>query len=46
MDRGRKKIRVIYSSTNEKKLKDVISALISVHEQKFDEDEERKAGNQ
>lgn len=32
MKRGRKKIKVIYSSTNEKELKDVISALISIHQ--------------
>ena len=32
MVRGKKNIKVIYTSTNEKELKDVISALISVHQ--------------
>ena len=32
MSCGKKKIKVIYSSTNEKDLKDSILALIKVHE--------------
>lgn len=32
MKQGRKKIKVICSSTNEKELKDVIPALISIHQ--------------
>lgn len=32
MSCGKKKIKVIYSSTNEKDLKDAILALIKVHE--------------
>lgn len=28
-------VKVIYSSTNEKELKDVVSALISTHEKKY-----------
>lgn len=34
MSCGKKKIKVIYSSTNEKDLKDAILALIKVHENK------------
>lgn len=34
MSCGKKKIKVIYSSTNEKDLKDAVLALIKVHENK------------
>ncbi len=34
MNYGKKKIKVVYSSTNEKELKDVVLALIRTHENK------------
>lgn len=37
MNKGRKKIRVVYSSTNEKELKDVIANLIRVRQRKYGE---------
>ncbi len=35
MRKEEERVKVIYSSTNEKELKDVISALINTHEKKY-----------
>ena len=45
MERGRKKIKVIYSSTNEKELKDVVYSLIKTHERKHNETIAKKVAN-
>jgi len=45
MKRGRKKIKVIYSSTNEKDLKDVVYSLIKTHERKYNENIAKKVAN-
>lgn len=38
MSNGNYKIKIIYSSTNEKELKDVIISLIRLHERKYTSD--------
>lgn len=42
MDSGRKKIKVTYSSTNEKNIKDVISTLIKTHEESRNDYSDKK----
>lgn len=45
MERGRKKIKVIYTSTNKKELKDVVQSLIKIHERKYSETIAKKVAN-
>ncbi len=45
MVRGRKKIKVIYSSTSEKDLKDVVYSLIKTHERKSNKNTAKRVAN-
>ena len=44
MPNGNNKIKIIYSSTNEKELKDVIISLIRLHERNYTSDKKVAKG--